>query len=87
VACFAARAAGQAVATTHVPQHAFGGSYYALKALAASDREQTETVATTEREWQAQQLPEDLKQEFLKRVVIETRRTGIVVTVQKDEDF
>jgi hypothetical protein len=29
-ACFAARAAGQAVATAHVPQHAFGGAYYAL---------------------------------------------------------
>ncbi len=29
-ACFAARAAGQAVAAAHVPQHAFGGAYYAL---------------------------------------------------------
>ncbi|MFI6729839.1 hypothetical protein NRF20_43230 [Streptomyces sp. R-74717] len=86
-ACFAARAAGQAVATAHVPQHAFGGSYYALKSLAATDREQAETLATTEREWQAQQLPEDLEQEFLRRVVIETRRTGIFVTVRKDEDF
>lgn len=36
-ACFAARAAGQAVATAHVPQHAFGGAYYALKAVAAAD--------------------------------------------------
>ena len=25
--CFAARAAGQAVATAHVPQHAFGSAY------------------------------------------------------------
>ncbi|MBE1490691.1 putative immunity protein [Plantactinospora soyae] len=86
-ACFAARAAGQAVATAHVPQHAFGGSYYALKAVAAADREQPETAATTEREWQAQQLSDDLKQEFLARVIIETRRTGIFITVRKDEDF
>ena len=27
----AARAAGQAVATAHVPQHAFGAAYYALR--------------------------------------------------------
>ena len=35
-ACLAARAAGQAVATAHVPQHAFGASYYALRAGAAA---------------------------------------------------
>ncbi|MFF8914024.1 putative immunity protein [Streptomyces sp. NPDC015032] len=86
-ACFAARAAGQAVATAHVPQHAFGGSYYALKALAAANHTGAEAAASTEREWQAQQLPEDLKQEFLERVVIEKRRTGIFVTVRKDENF
>ncbi|MGW5277646.1 putative immunity protein [Streptomyces sp. NPDC004044] len=61
-ACFAARAAGQAVATAHVPQHAFGAAYYALEALAATDREQAEVVAGAEREWQAQQLPERLRQ-------------------------
>lgn len=32
-ACFAARAAGQAVATAHVPQHAFGHAYYAFRSL------------------------------------------------------
>jgi hypothetical protein len=36
-AYFAARAAGQAVATAHVSQHAFGALYYALKAVAAAD--------------------------------------------------
>ena len=30
-ACFAARAAGHTVATAHVPQHAFGVTYYGLK--------------------------------------------------------
>lgn len=34
-ACFAAHAAGQAVAIAHVPQHAYGGAYYALKAISA----------------------------------------------------
>jgi hypothetical protein len=86
-ACFAARAAGQAVATAHVPQHAFGGSYYALKALAATDREHGEVVAREELKRQVERLPEALKQEVLKRVVIENRRTGLFVTVRKDEDF
>jgi hypothetical protein len=86
-ACFAARAAGQAVATAHVPQHAFGGSLYALKAVVAADRGQAEAVATTEREWQARRLPEELKQEFLDRVIIEPRRTGIFITVRKDDNF
>jgi hypothetical protein len=36
-ACFSARAAGQAVATTHVPEHAFGTAHYALKVAAAAD--------------------------------------------------
>lgn len=84
-ACFAARAAGQAVATAHVPQHAFGGSYYALKAVAA-DRG-AEAAAAAEREWQARRLPDDLRQEFLERVVVERRRSGLFVTVRKDEDF
>ena len=34
-ACAAAHAAGQAVATAHVAQHAYGGAYYALRAVAA----------------------------------------------------
>ena len=36
---FAARAAGQAVATWHVPSHASGVSYYGSKAVAASKKE------------------------------------------------
>jgi hypothetical protein len=35
-ACFAARAAGQAVATWHVPNHAAGAQWYAAKARAAA---------------------------------------------------
>src|SRR5262245_21271125 len=51
-AWFAARAAGQAVAAAHVPQHAFGGAYYALKAVAAADPAQAEAKAARERRWQ-----------------------------------
>ena len=36
-ACFAARAAGQAVGTAHVTQHAYGSAYYSLKAIAEAD--------------------------------------------------
>jgi hypothetical protein len=47
-ACFAARAAGQAVATAHVTQHAYGSATYALKAIAAADPAHAE--ANTHRE-------------------------------------
>ncbi|MEZ4683095.1 MAG: hypothetical protein R2932_53685 [Caldilineaceae bacterium] len=55
-ACFAARAAGQAVATAHVPQHAFGAAYYALKAIAAADSAQAEVAVAQEQAWQVQQI-------------------------------
>lgn len=38
-ACFAARAAGHAVATWHVPTHAMGASIYAQKAIDASKKD------------------------------------------------
>lgn len=50
---FAARAAGQAMATPHVPTHAFGAIYYGIKAADVAD-------ATGEREWQLRHLPKDL---------------------------
>lgn len=86
-ACFAARAAGQAVATAHVPQHAFGGAYYALKAIAAATLTDVTVEVANEHEWQAQHVPAMLRSEFLKRVVIQERRRGIFITVHKDEDF
>jgi len=57
----AARAAGQAVATAHVPQHAYGGAYYALLALAARSSDQDAHDAWDERAWQAAQLPDHLR--------------------------
>ena len=85
--CFAARAAGQAVATAHVPQHAFGGAYYALKAIAAADPSGAETRVAEEHAWQAQHIATELRQEVVKRVIVEERKKGIFVKVQKDEDF
>lgn len=86
-ACFAARAAGQAVATAHVPQHAFGGAYYALKAIVAAHPTHAEIEVAKEHAWQAQQISIDLRPEFLKRVIVRTRKDKVVVTIQKDADF
>ncbi len=86
-AYFAARAAGQAVATAHVPQHAFGGAYYALKAIAAADPVQAEASVTQEHAWQVAHAPTKLQPEVLQRVVIQKRGNKLFITVQKDEDF
>ena len=75
------------MATAHVPQHAFGGSYYALKALAAASPQDAEAAVRDEHERQMNRLPEALGEEARKRVVFEMRRTGVFVTVKKDRDF
>ena len=85
-ACFAARAAGQAVATAHVAQHAFGGAYYALKAIAA-DPAQDEVKVAQEHGWQVQHMPAKLRPEVIKRVIVQKRNNGIFITVHKDEEF
>ena len=61
---FAARAAGQAVATAHVPQHAFGAAYYALKAVAAANPANVEVKIAKELNWQTRRLPKNLRQEW-----------------------
>jgi hypothetical protein len=56
-ACFAARAAGHAMATAHVSTHAFGASAYATKAVAAvSNFMDVEVNVIKERNWQLQCL-------------------------------
>lgn len=87
VACLAARATGQAVATAHVAQHAFGGALYALKAIAAADPAQAKREVAKEHAWQAQHIAPRLRPEFLKRVVVQERQRGLFVTIQKDESF
>ena len=83
-ACFAARAAGQAVATAHVPQHAYGGAYYALKAIAVSDSFET---VMKEYAWQSQNLPIHLRQEIMNRIKIEKLTNGISIKLIKDNNF
>ena len=54
-----AHAAGQAVATAHVPLHALGSANYALQALYRdSAAEVVEEILTKERTWQMQHLEE-----------------------------
>jgi hypothetical protein len=64
-ACFAARAAGQAVATAHVPQHAFGAPYYALKAVATANPVDAKAKIARELDWQTRHLPKQLRQGWL----------------------
>jgi hypothetical protein len=59
---FAARAAGQAVATAHVPTHALGAALYAFKAIAAADPADARAAIAQERDWQLQRLPENLRE-------------------------
>jgi hypothetical protein len=87
VACFAARAAGQAVATAHVPQHAYGSAYYALKAIAAIDPVNAEGKVTKERSWQSRRIPENLREEITKRIMIQKKGTRITIKIQKGEGF
>jgi hypothetical protein len=53
----AARAAGQAVATAHVPTHAIGSAVYALQAIhRATDSSDVDAAVTAERDWQYHHL-------------------------------
>jgi hypothetical protein len=86
-ACFAARAAGQAVATAHVPQHAYGGAYYALKAIAAADPAEAAAKLARERRWQSRRLPARLREEILPRIVVQITAKKITITIRKGEGF
>jgi hypothetical protein len=78
----AAHAAGQAVATAHVPQHAYGGAYYALRAIAARSSDRNTRDASNEREWQAAQLPDHLRAEIMDRVVIDHTGSRLRVSLR-----
>ena len=51
----AARAAGQAIATAHVPTHAIGAAAYAIKAAALHSDDPDDAIIK-ERDWQLQRL-------------------------------
>ncbi len=54
-ACYAARAAGQAVATAHVPTHCMGAAVYAIKAAVAHSGNLDDGLIK-ELDWQLQRL-------------------------------
>lgn len=86
-ASFAAHACGQAVATAHVPQHAYGGAYYALKALVSSTSQDQKSLAEEELAWQSSELPGHLRAEIMSRLIVEERPKGLFVTIRKGPDF
>ncbi len=60
----AARAAGQAVATAHVPTHSIGSAVYALQAIyRATNSSDSHAAVAKERDWQYQHLLR-LRKEF-----------------------
>ncbi|MFW0154181.1 hypothetical protein ACNUDN_30945 (plasmid) [Mycobacterium sp. smrl_JER01] len=46
-----------------MPQHPYGGAYYALRAIAARSPDQSVDDMYEERQWQAGQLPDHLRAE------------------------
>ena len=81
-ACFAARAAGHAVATAHVAQHAYGSAYYALKAVAAAHAGEV----AKERAWQSRHLPRHLRH-IMNRIRVEHKGEKMSIKILKDEGF
>lgn len=58
----AARAAGQAVATAHVPRHAYGPAIYAQQAVfRAANLSDAKNAAAKEKDWQYQHLLDLIK--------------------------
>ena len=86
-ACFAAHATGQAVATAHVPQHAYGSAYYALKSIGAIDPANAEDGIAKERSWQSRRLPENLREEITKRIIVQKKGNRINIKIQKGNGF
>lgn len=60
---FAAYAAGQAVAVSHVPAHELGAAAYAVKAVrAAAPKGEGEAAGRLECRWQREQLPAEIRE-------------------------
>ena len=61
-ASLASHAAGQAVATAHMADHAPGAAIYAIKAIkAATNPQNADTVVEQEHSWQKARLPEEIR--------------------------
>ncbi len=60
---FAAYAAGQAVAVSHVPAHELGAAAYAIKAVrAAAPADAAAEAGRAECRWQREQLPDEIRE-------------------------
>lgn len=55
---FAARSAGHAIATAHVPTHSLAAASYAAKAIWADDPNEAARNVASERDWQYRRLAE-----------------------------
>jgi immunity protein 5 of polymorphic toxin system len=86
-ACFAAHAAGQAVGTAHVAQHAYGGSFYALKAIAAASPQNAKEKVAQELRWQEQALPEHLRRTIMSRILVDDTTSKLRISIDKGEGF
>ncbi|NMB73523.1 MAG: hypothetical protein GYA21_00175 [Myxococcales bacterium] len=86
-ACFAARAAGHALGTAHVPQHAAGSAYYALKAVAAADPANAGAKTAKEFEWQWRHLAKHLRRGIMDRITILKMGGRVLVRLCKAPGF
>lgn len=86
-ACQAAHAAGQAVAAAHVAQHAYGGAFYALRALAASSGEDAALRVRDELNWQSGKLPAHLRDEIISHLGVRVLDGTVKVTLTKGPHF
>ncbi len=85
-ACLAARAAGHAVATAHVAQHAFGAAIYALRAVAVAELN-AEVNVSREWDWQMRRAPEGLRERIRQTIVIRKRDGKVSLAVRKGRGF
>lgn len=77
---FAACAAGQAACVGHVAEHDLGAAAYAIKAVQAADPS-SDDAGRRERDWQRDQLPEQVRSLVLEDQV---RRNAICWSVFED---
>ncbi|MCL4533600.1 MAG: hypothetical protein M1370_00355 [Bacteroidetes bacterium] len=72
----AARAAGQAVATAHVPTHSIGAANYALQAIhRATNPSDADAAVAKERDWQYRHLLE-IRKRLVKQASLRPLRFG-----------
>lgn len=86
-AAAAAHAAGQAVATAHVAQHAYGGANYALRAIEAASADNLFEAVGEELDWQSRHLPAHLRESIMSRLTVQTRGKGLHIAIRKGPGY